>query len=526
MEQLTPREWLREQLKRVPAFAASAGLMALIIIISMFIELSGARPTVQLAATEAGLAEEERATLSEIKPPEITDLPPLPADAQFVADAPEDDNPGLTDAPFTGVENPIEFTEDPMSEALGPGSDPVPMEMTKKMAVIGTEAGTGGFRGLLGNRTAAGRRSASRRYGKPPGTDEAVLAGLRWLKDHQVKTGPLTGSWAGGYSGQAPAAMTGLSLLAFLGYGCTDKQPAEFAETVKLAVKYILDQQAKSVKNEKLHGSFSEGAYSQAICTMAMAETYGMTGNMKAKESAQAALDYILRVQADTGGFDYNDARATGRLDMSISGFQLQAIKACMDIGIKLPEVSRIRTEAFLRSATMTQEKGKPSPEYHTVYVVVPLWKEKDGKLVEIAGAVPGGSANGEPSPYNTALISNCRLTAASLTGRLFLGHGRTSTDCVGQARWLLSSPYLADPRAHNDLYYTYYMSLSMFQMGGEYWQKWNKYFNAPLRAIQVKEGPDKGCWNPPQYAGGGPVYTTALACLSLEVYWRYAQKK
>ena len=509
MEQLTPREWMHEQLKRVPAFAASAGLMALIIVISMFIELSGAKPVVHLAATEAELMEQEQATLNEIKQatPEMQELKPLPENTEFPEDAPEVDDPnaGTIDAPLTDVDNPTDFTEDPTVDALGPGSDPVPMELTKKMAVIGTEAGTGGFRGSLGNRKAGGRRSAARRYGMPTGTDQAILAALRWLKSRQETQGVLAGGWkCEGSSGES-VGVTGLALLAFLGYGCTDREPTEFAPTVKAAIKFLMDKQATFEKNPKTNGFFGERMYTQGIATLALAEAYGMTGRHDVKQAAQAGLDYILRVQPAWGGFGYGGAGG----DESVAGFNLQAIKAGIDGGLTVPTVSKMRTEAWLRSTALAP----------TGYQNAGAWIEQNGELVK--KSEPAMTSGGNAS-------SPSRQTAVALTTRLFLGHKRTDKDCIMQADWLMNTDKLYETLTAHDYYYTYYMSLAMFQMGGSYWDKWNKNFNAPLRALQEKNGPDKGSWSTAgdTYGGyGGRVYTTSMACLALEVYWRYQKK-
>ena len=82
----------------------------------------------------------------------------------------------------------------------------------------------------------------------------------------------------------------------------------------------------------------------------------------------------------------------------------------------------------------------------------------------------------------------------------------------------------MAGKQASN-LYFIYYLSLSMFNMGGKYWKSWNNAFNVPLRARQVKAGPDTGSWPTEGFrygAHGGRIYTTAMACLALEVYFRY----
>ena len=357
-----------------------------------------------------------------------------------------------------------------------------------------------------------GCRSSGAVY--PTRVPPAQEQGLRWLMREQEKSGPLAGGWDPvKWGGQNyPCGVSGAALLAFLGDGCTDKGPREFAETVRTAIDFLMKQQQKFDKVPGQKGYFGEGMYSQGVCTLALGEAYGMTGSEKVKEAAQAGLDYILHVQPPTGGFGLYGPGC----DMNVSAVQLLAIKAGIDVGLTVPEVSRARAEAFLRSSAMR-------PDYHATCGVPPAWTEKDGAVVRVPGVDPEASVDCE-SPCSD------RMTAASLAARLLLGHSRRDPECVGQADWLVNSKYYGSDASHNDLYYIYYMSQAMFEMGDlwskKYWSKWNKNFQAPLRALQEKTGPNKGSWPPKadsRLGGyGGRVLTTAVASLTLEVYWIY----
>jgi hypothetical protein len=76
----------------------------------------------------------------------------------------------------------------------------------------------------------------------------------------------------------------------------------------------------------------------------------------------------------------------------------------------------------------------------------------------------------------------------------------------------------------HQNLYYWYYGTLGCFQYGGDVWKKWNEKMKAALVPNQCKDGDNDGSWDPDDCWGawGGRVYSTALGCLSLEVYYRY----
>ena len=74
------------------------------------------------------------------------------------------------------------------------------------------------------------------------------------------------------------------------------------------------------------------------------------------------------------------------------------------------------------------------------------------------------------------------------------------------------------------NLYYWYYGTLAMFQTGGPAWETWNQRLTDTLVNSQIREGDSAGSWDPSgQWAGyGGRVYSTAMAALCLEVYYRY----
>ena len=66
----------------------------------------------------------------------------------------------------------------------------------------------------------------------------------------------------------------------------------------------------------------------------------------------------------------------------------------------------------------------------------------------------------------------------------------------------------------------------AVFQMGKEYFEPWNAAMRDPLIKLQEKApGDTQGSWAPEknfQSASPDRVAETALACLCLEVYYRY----
>jgi hypothetical protein len=112
------------------------------------------------------------------------------------------------------------------------------------------------------------------------------------------------------------------------------------------------------------------------------------------------------------------------------------------------------------------------------------------------------------------------------------LGWPRDNPLLVRQADLLLRElpdwdRMLATDRASylHSMYYWYYGTLAMFNMGGRWWEAWNNRLRDLLVAYQHREGDRRGSWDPPAGgfdAIGGRVYTTALNVLNLEIYYRY----
>ena len=77
---------------------------------------------------------------------------------------------------------------------------------------------------------------------------------------------------------------------------------------------------------------------------------------------------------------------------------------------------------------------------------------------------------------------------------------------------------------SRDDLYYDYYATQVMHHWGGEPWQKWNSQLRDHLIHTQAADGHESGSWNLPggQSARGGRLYNTAMAIMTLEVYYRH----
>jgi len=336
--------------------------------------------------------------------------------------------------------------------------------------------------------------------GKPVGDPELktlvnhLVAALVWLAQAQGRDGSWDAKeWGGDRSYKV--GMGGLALLAYLGAGCTHRK-GSFQRVVARGLDWL-------ARNQRPDGSFPwETFYEQGIATIAVCEAYGLTGDPRAGRVAQRAINYIVGLQPDHGGFRYGGAVPSGQGDTSVTGWQIMAIKAAILAGLDVPPRALDRCHAFLRNSAR---------QYGT------------------SAYLAGDQGAGSPA-----------VTAVGLLCRIFLNDDHRYDNDIAQAvAWLnrRENPRLDTPArgAANDLvadlYYTYYSSLAMYQVGGENWRAWRKMYYDGLKAEQVKATRDaagrfvKGSWEPGKHRWGkrgGRIYATAMGALCLEAPFRF----
>jgi len=322
-------------------------------------------------------------------------------------------------------------------------------------------------------------------------TEASVVAALAWLASHQAADGRWISSAHGagretrtngtdrqGAGAKADTGLTGLALLAMLGAGHTHQTGAH-AEVVGRGVDYLIRTQ-KPDGNLAGEAEFYAFMYSHGMATLALAETYAMTGDKRLEKPLRKALAYTLAAQnLSSGGWRYQ-SRQTG--DTSLLGWQLMSLKSGQLGGIATPERSRQAMVRFLNRVSSGERGG-------------------------LASYLPGE----RPSRPMTAEALVCRqfldLNVAGLgseAGDYLMG------ELPGQGP--------------NNFYYWYYGTLATFQLQGQYWQRWNEAASVVLTRSQRTEGDTTGSWDPDEVWGGygGRVFSTSLGALCLEVYYRY----
>ncbi len=350
-------------------------------------------------------------------------------------------------------------------------------------------------------------------HGGGEDTEKAVEAALRFLALSQQRNG----RWVSepGAAVRHETGLTGLSLLAFTGAGYsadpTVNGGAEnpHAKIVAAGAKYLSEIQQKeafpSGDPNPVAGLFLEKAaldgpdgrnymYDQALATAALAELGALTkgpDGEKFRKAAERGARFLLRAQRDSGGWGYHIG-AESQADSSVSSWPVQALKTCVDAGVldrAAVQASFDRARAFFLG--LTNPTGFVG--YNT-----PQAMQADG--------------------YGT--------TAAALTARLFMGVSRSDKEgwkaVDEQAAILLQRLPAWEPgSASLDLYRWYYSTIALFQVGGRPFAVWN---DALKKTLLSRQGADGTFESADAWAKSGPgrVYSTAMAVLCLEVYYRY----
>jgi hypothetical protein len=365
--------------------------------------------------------------------------------------------------------------------------------------------------GGLEGRKFENRLAAALAQGGTRESEAAVERGLAWLAEHQFDDG----SWrfdleshprcagACGDSGnyQSTTASTGLALLSFLGAGYTQKE-GKYAEVVSRGLYYLNGRLEPTVYGGDLrdHGfamgaglgpGFSRGAgrartredtmYSHGIATLALTEAYAMTRDDMLRQPATQAVKFIVSAQYDDGGWRYNPGfENNARGDMTVTGWQLAALKSAVLAGIDVPYDVWTRASAFID--TLAADRGASY-----TYLAGERGTAATAAIGLLCRMIGGWPQDSRPLQRGAALL--------------------------GQQKPM-----------QNNVYFIYYASQVLHHLGGARWEKWNPRMREYLIESQVLEGHETGSWyiNESHSSAGGRLYTTTMAIMSLEVYYRY----
>jgi len=311
--------------------------------------------------------------------------------------------------------------------------------------------------------------------------DDAVNRALEYL----AKTQKPSGCWESDAYGESTAT-TSLGVMAFLAAGHVPGE-GPYADTIDRGVKWVIEHQRTGQYDSGLlafrtsHGPM----YSHGVSTLMLAEVAGMVSKERA-EPVRAALEKAVRVILNAQNVPKSDRNAGGwryqirssDSDLSVSGWQLLALRAAKNLGCDVPAENIERAVAYIKRCNSAEEGG--------------------------FAYQPGGSV--------TSVRTGTGILALEICGE------HHSEEALRGAEYLLENPLRYDETYF--FYGVYYCGVGMFQMGGKYWTAMRDQIRETLLEKQAADG----SW----IAGNGserrigPVYTTTMAVLSLSVEYQY----
>jgi hypothetical protein len=341
----------------------------------------------------------------------------------------------------------------------------------------------------FGQRAGDAKRLALLGTGGDESTEAAVEAALRFLAADQRLDGawdPATsgagretqtlGTDRGGAGRRATNGITGLALLSMLGAGNTHLEGA-YADNVRRGLSYLIRSQHP---DGSLAGPATvyEANYCHGMAALAMCEAAAMTGDESAKLCAAAAVRFTTATQhPTTGGWRYVKGDPG---DLSQLGWQAMVLDGGRRASLSVSPAAFAGASRFLRSVRSGQN---------------------------------GGLASYRPSESPTRT-----MTAEALATRLLLGETIPPNEIQEAESFLLRQT----PGVGKDNYYGwYYTALALHQLQDDAWRTWNEAMKSHLLARQESNGswPTDDEWG----GYGGRIYTTSMAALCLEVYYRHA---
>jgi hypothetical protein len=333
-----------------------------------------------------------------------------------------------------------------------------------------------------------------RENGGTPECEMAVSRSLGWLKGQQNADG----SW-----GRAnKAAMTGLTLLCYLGR-CETPDSAFYGDNVRDGMLYLVELARKNPYGILAENLVSNSAtYEHGIATYALGEMYSFyrLGNRSLpglRETFEKGVQMIIEQQNPQGSWTYGGKEAclptaynkdSRGEDLSVSGWQFQALKAAKHSGLKIEGLDA----AIKRCCDYLESK-----------------QTKDG----------GFGKTNRDEHYNQWSLTGC-----GVLGLQTLAHNKATPAKKGirfLREFLTSEPL--DWERNCNLYCWYYYTQAFFQAGADDWKFYNAQFLPQILGAQQADGSFKrGRPNWPAGDAADAIYRQCLCTLQLEVYFRY----
>ncbi len=363
-----------------------------------------------------------------------------------------------------------------------------------------TESFEVGAQNEVGSRSAESKERLLREYGGSKASEEAVALALQWIVDHQLEDGGWNfdhrigkgdrSSPNPGNAVEARAGATAMALLPLLGNGQTHLT-GKYKNVVRRGLEYLMARGTPQSSGPVSYMEPGGTMYSHGLASIVFAEAFAMTEDPLLAPFAQGTIWFIEQAQDPVGGGWRYKLNQAG--DTSVVGWQVMAIKSAKLSGIQINKRTYKLIDKFLGNVS-----------------------------------VNNGSIFGYTDAPARVDKGRRGVTAIGLLCRMYMGWEKDHPGLKAGVQWLsnkVGPDVSKDPNKVN-MYYNYYGTQVMKQYGGEEWKKWNAKMRDYLVATQEKKGAAAGSWmfRPQSHSckKGGRLYCTAMACMTLEVYYRY----
>jgi hypothetical protein len=331
--------------------------------------------------------------------------------------------------------------------------------------------------------TLAGATLAAPLIGDEAGPDKlapAIDRALATLAKAQVASG----AWAApNILGESPA-ITSLAVMALLSAGHVPGE-GPYGKALTAGVSFVLRSQRANGLIAPVVGPTQVEMYTHGIATLMLAEVVGQTDVRQGKEIRERlarAVAIILQAQRTVGehrgGWRYQVQSSDA--DLSVTGWQLLALRAARNIGCDVP------AEPIERAIDYVKRCFDPSTAGYSY--------QAGGRQVTVACTGTG-------------------ILCLELAGR----NAHRTNEALRAGGYILKNPpRLTDAHA---FYGFYYCAQAMFQLGDNYWLTFRPLLHARLLDTQAANG----TWGmgTTDYVNFGSNYTTAMAVLALTVEYR-----
>lgn len=309
-------------------------------------------------------------------------------------------------------------------------------------------------------------------------------ASINMALQHIASRQRADGSFTGGM-GQTSGIVAG-AVLAWMAAG---NLPGEgpYGKQVAKGIDYILSCGQPSgllfKGREDRHVMYHHG-----LATICLAEAWGHTRDKRIYDKLKKAVDLIVRVQNEKGGWRYEPK--VGDDDLSATVMILLGIRAAKDAGISVPKDTIDRAVKYVESCRTE--------------------KDKDG----LSGFA-----------YQPGQGKKWSTTAAGVMSLMLCGNYKANSLKDGL-------DYLVKARERKEdkewfVYGHYYGAQAMYQAGSQgekfrsYWMKWYPDLSTQLIKNQKTSGNERGQYSVPT-ADQYNVYGTSMCVLILGIPYRY----